>query len=207
MNWLGNPAFNIDGWVLRSPLDGGLFLFGENFAFISSYEVSEEDGRSRAKDLTEMKEDLVRAGIPETGIHTLPMQSMDLCPPWLMQELGIRKGILGKSDHVDWETVVQKDGRRIAFNEFYYRSNREALDRLAEALNVETLTLWPDVNSYLANPSDLPLGGFLFDRASDRMAAAFARDGWQVHVTEQRYGMMGARGGARCASTFLWVKE
>jgi len=208
IDWVYPQALNLDGEVRISYLGtGGGYLFGEDFALMSSCGLS--DGRPTMKHDFQgsINRDFFDAGIRTGRIFHLPMQIQDICPPELMKLIGLKRRIFSYTDHVDLEAVLDKGGSRIAFNEAYYRANSDRIDAILDRLKFDTVTLWPDVSSFLANPSDLPLGGLLFDRASTSVAAAFVRDGWNVHLTEEKHGIMGGNGGARCSTTFLWVRD
>lgn len=189
---------------------GGMSFVGEDFALVPDIEAfrAVRGGRAGRHFLRRMERDLREVvGISGNRVLNLPPQKVDLLNPWQIENLGIRARVVTTTEHVDWEAIVHPDGTKLAFSRSYFEANRDRLKRIADALNAEHVTIWPDISTFWVNPVVFPDGSLLFNAAAQSLEEVFTKDGWTLHFTAQEYDSFGDWGGPGCASSVLWFPE
>ncbi|MFA5840520.1 MAG: hypothetical protein WC890_07760 [Candidatus Margulisiibacteriota bacterium] len=187
--------------------EAGNLIVGPDYALVSDFHcLAMENYKLAERQREKMRKGLEKAGIASNRIFPLPMQYLDILNPYAMHALNIDCRLLVGNDHVDFEAVSDPLQRRIAFGQVYSDQNQLALAEIIKAIGAGTSVMtWPETNTLMLNPADLPRGEMLFNRAvRETIGPLFSRAGFNVRYTAQEHATFGPLGGVRCSTTVLW---
>lgn len=194
---------------------GGEVVIGDRFALISDpykpdmnmlglnaierFRMQSMDDILTMTTIGEAEHTLQRKGYQTFRI---PTGWMDLYPPEVLAELGIRKKLQLPSDHADMQVLFLPQERGLFFDEEYYRTNRGLLDQILEQVRPNTFRTIPDEDGLPINSLPLPNGGVYVDSMAQNAIKILRQAGIEVFPSSKPFGTWawGSNAGIHCST-------